>query len=128
MKNLIKDIQQSARVFQSMRNQRRSGIEPELRLCVKIPIIGTTGSIYDTIEGCVLANCGKEIDAAAEKAFEDFSEEQKDWFIRSMPDGEFIERAEAWKEALALYLPGTLVHRAIGAILRQYIKIKSADY
>lgn len=128
MKNLIKDIQQSARVFQLMRNQRRSGIEPELRLCVKIPIIGTTGSIYDTVEGCVLANCGREIDAAARKAFKDFPQEQKRRFVFVPQNGEFPERAKYWREALIPYLPEKSIHRAIGAILSKYIKIKKADF
>lgn len=127
MRKLMQDIKQSIRVFKIIRKQRRSGTEPELKPCVTIPAIWATGGIYDTVEGCVLANCGREIDAAARKAFNGFPDEQKRRFLFSPCNGEFTERATYWKESLSLYLSEKLIHRAIGAILRQYIKIKNVN-
>lgn len=124
---MMQDIKQSVRVFKTIRKQRRSGTEPELRFCVKIPVIRTTGSTYDTVEGCVLANCGREIETAARKAFNGFPDEKKRRFLSSPCNGEFKERATYWKESLSLYLPEKLTHRAIVAILRQYIRIKNVN-
>ena len=123
MRTFAKNVKNLFR-YLKMRMIRKSDSLGESSCALKIPVFRCNCGIYDTIEGCALANCGIEIREAAKKVFEGFTEEQKRRFLFEPCEWEFLERAKYWKEAMSYYLPEKLVHRAMAKLFKQYILIK----
>ena len=70
----------------------------------------------DTVEGTVMFNCGKDIYA---KPYE-----VKKSLSFSFKDGNYIDRADFWRQALESVLSEREYHIAVGKILRWYIHCK----
>lgn len=117
---LIKDIKSAVNIFRDMRKARR--IEQENTM-VKIPVL-RGGSFYDTVEGCTLANCEKDIVEIAERTFTELPYDEKERLIPPPRDGEFIDHANAWKELLSPVMTEKQLRKAMIRIIHWYIHIK----
>ena len=123
--SVLTDIKTAAGVFKDIRQSRKDGREIVIQKRVVIPVMGSVGlGFYDTVEGCTLSNCGNDIDAIARNAFRGLSNEEK-YKLSGVPkDGEFIERANFWRELLRPVMTPRQYGVAITAILHWYIHIK----
>lgn len=115
---LIKDIKIAVNIFRDVRKARR--IERE-NTRVEIP---AAGSFHDTVEGCTLANCEKEIHKIAMRTFAELPYDEKEKLIPMPRDGEFIDRANAWKELLSPVMTEKQLRKAMIRIIHWYIHIK----
>ena len=126
MELLLKDIGVAARVFTDMRKARAEGREVRPKMVMRMPIIKTGPSFYDTVEGCMFANRDKELRDAVWTVFRGLPYEDKEMLSFSPENGRFLVRAGLWNLELEPALTPRLYHKAMGAILHQYIRIKSA--
>lgn len=126
MMGMIKDAKVAAKVFTDMRGARIRGLEPSVRVLVKIPVIKSGPAFYDTPEGCMFSNKDKDVRDAVWKVFKELSYEDK-WVLCFSPeDGRFLVRVQLWERELGLALPSRQYHKAMGAILHKYVRIKLA--
>ena len=126
MMGMIKDAKVAAKVFTDMRGARTRGLEPSVRVLVKMPIIKSGPAFYDTPEGCMLTHMDKAVHDAVWKVFKELSYEDK-WVLCFSPeDGRFLVRVQLWERELGLALPSRQYHKAMGAILHKYVRIKLA--
>lgn len=126
MKNLVNDIRLSAIVFKEIRKERKhgaDGIKVTAQPVKSLPLI-RCGGLYSTVEGCVLSNCDKEIDYAAGKMFGNLPYEEQHQMMFSPKNGEFIERANYWRELLRPALSPKQLNKAMREIVHWYIHIK----
>lgn len=127
MHNLLSDVKASAKVFGELRKARKEGADG-IRISVQpvkaYPIIICGVSFYDTIEGCTLSHCAGEIEKAAIEAFHDLAAEEQHRLSRDIADGEFVERANYWRELLKPVLSPKQLNRAMRQIVHWYIHIK----
>lgn len=127
MKNtLIVDAKTAINLFGKMRKARKAGIEMEVQEVEvkKIPVISAPG-FYDTVEGCVFANCADNIHETTKNVFKAFTNEEKRQLAFSPEDGEFIDRVNFWKDALKPALPTRQYNIAMQSLLHWYIHIKN---
>ena len=121
--NLIKDIKSAVNIFRDMRKARRTARENETKGTVMLPEL-RGGSFYDTVEGAALSHCEKGIFKVAYKAFSELDKEKKHQLCFSPMDGEFIDRAELWKELLSPVMTEKQLRKAMTRIIHWYIHIK----
>lgn len=89
-----------------------------------IPVMNSYGFL-NTIEGCTLINHDSAIYEAVKVAFDELPEEVKHFLSFSVKDGDFVERAEAYKELIGTTkLTERQQNRAVVALLSWYIHIK----
>ena len=120
--NLINDVKTAVKVFGEIRKARKSGVD-----AVEIktqPVIQCGFSFYDTVEGCTLSNCGKEIRDTASELYNQLPYEVKQVLGYVPKDGEFTTRVQIWRELLETALPPKLYRKAIFAIIHWFIHIK----
>ncbi len=122
--NIFSDIKTAAGVFKDIRQGRRNGNEMVIEKRVQIPCICVGVDFYDTVEGCVLSNCGKEVHDIALNAFQNLSNNEKRRLSFSPENGDFITRANFWKALLKPLMTPIQYGTAITAILHWYIHIK----
>lgn len=89
-----------------------------------IPIIQVGTNFYDTVEGCTLSHCSRDVVRAAELAFGQLPQEEKLWLSSSPKDDEFIERAIFWKELLTPFMDPWQLKQAMLQIIGWYIHLK----
>lgn len=99
----------------------KKNAEPEKR-CISLINAGT--GFYDTVEGCTLSHCSKDVVRAAELAFDQHPQEEKLWLSFSPKDDEFIERAVFWKELLEPFMDPWQLKQVMLQIIRWYIHIQ----
>ena len=68
----------------------------------------------DTVEGTVMFNCGKDIYAKANEFFKTLPYEVKKSLSFSLKDGNYIDRADFWRQALESVLTEREYHIAVG--------------
>lgn len=126
MHNLLSDVKTSAKVFGEIRKARKNGadgVRVSAQPVKNLPFI-RCGGLYSTVEGCTLANCGKEIDCAARKTFGNLPYDEQRRMMFSLKDGEFVERANYWRELLKPALSPKQLNKAMREIVHWYIHIK----
>lgn len=127
MKNtLIIDAKTAINLFGKIRKARKAGIETEVHEVEvkRIPVISVPG-FYDTVEGCVFANCANNIHETAKNVYKTFTNEKKGQLAFSPKDGEFIDRVNFWKDVLKPVLPPKQYNIAVQSLLHWYIHIKN---
>lgn len=126
MNHLFTDIKNTAKTFKEVRKARKEGadrVEIMTQPIRTIPVIDTIG-FYDTVEGCTLSHCAKDIVDIARKAFKELPHEDKYRLAFVPKDGEFTERAAFWKSLLAPVMTKQQVNKAMFRIIRWYVHIK----
>lgn len=83
-----------------------------------------SNSFLNTVEGCTLWNCGKNVYQFADEVFRNLPAETQNRLAFSPNEGEFCERARFWKAELKSAMPSSEYYIAIRAIYRWYIHIK----
>lgn len=121
--DLIKDIKSAVNIFRDMRKARRITRENEAKGSVMLPELRGR-SFYNTVEGAVLSHCEKGIFKAAYKAFSQLDDEKKHQLCFSPREGEFIDRANSWKESLSPAMTEKQLRKAMIRIIHWYIHIK----
>lgn len=125
MNSFISDIRTAAGIFKDIRQERKSGKEVVFQKRIVLPCISGGGvGFYNTVEGCVLANCGKDVNDIARTAFDRLPYEEQHRLSHRIEDGTFIERAIFWKELLRPLMTPAQYRRALIGILQWYIHIK----
>ena len=122
--NLIHDIGAAVDLFKDIRKERKNGSEVNVQKFVQIPLIYVGIGFYDTIEGCVLANCSADISYEARMAYDILPYETKRLLVTTPGDGEFMARVNCWKRLLTPVMTPKQCQIAITAILHWYIHIK----
>lgn len=89
-----------------------------------IPLIYVGLNLFDTMESCRLANCGRDIWEPVEKVYPALTDQTKSILTADHEDGEFLKRAQMWRKILIATLPREGYHKAMAAILRWYIRLK----
>ena len=121
---LLGDIKVAARVFKQIRQARKTGAEVEVRHTAEIPVLRSSPSFFCTIEGCALASFDFEIAEKVQAVFKRFDYDTKMQLAFAPENGEFVERAKFWHDVICKVLPGQQGHRAMKAILANYIRMK----
>lgn len=106
--------------------KKRTGqtqLEPLIKKRLCTPKIG----FLNTVEGCLLINCGQDIFFPARNAFRMLPYETQKKFLYSPKSGKLLERAQFWKTTLKPVLPDKEYREAMIAILRWYRHIKQVE-
>ena len=119
--NIFSRLLKRTHIFKPTKGQAQ--LEPLIRKQECTPKVG----FLNTVEGCILINCGREIFFPARNAFRMFPYETQKKFLYSPQNGEFLERAQFWKTTLHLVLPDKEYREAMIAILRWYRHIKQIE-
>ena len=91
---------------------------------VSIPCVTLGPGFYDTVEGCTLSHCEREIRDIAQKAFYTLPPEVR-YSLAFLPkDGEFIARSHLWKSLLSSVMSPVQCRKAMIRIIHWYIHIK----
>ena len=120
--DLIKDIKSAVSIFRDMRKARRTARENEANGIMMLPKL-QGASLFNTVEGTVLSYCGKDITEAACKAFKELNHEKRNQLCFSPRNGEFIDRADFWRELLSSVMTEKQLRKAMIRIIHWYIHI-----
>lgn len=123
--SILSDIRTAARLFKQVRQAGKEGVEVRIREQAPLSVIDISPSLIHTVEGCVLMNCGQTIYDAASRAFMGLPCEKRHQLSFAPKDGEFIGRANLWKEILKPAMASDQYGIAIKEILHWYIHIKA---
>ncbi len=126
MIDLISDARIAAKVFTDMRGARAEGKTVRPKMVMQIPMIKSGPAFYDTPEGCMLTHRDKAVHDAVWEVFKELSYEDKRVLCFSPEPGRYLLRVQLWRDALGPVLSPGLYHKAMGAILHQYVRIKLA--
>lgn len=126
MESLLKDARTAARTFIDMRHARAEGKVVRPKMVMRMPLIKAGPAFYDTPEGCMFANRDKELHDAVWGVFKGLSYEDKRVLCFSPENGRFLARLQLWERELEPALPPRQYHKAMGAILHQYVTVKLA--
>lgn len=127
MHNLLSDVKTTTKLFNEIRKARKSGadgVKVSMQPVRRFPVINKGAGLYDTIEGCVLSHCDGEINKAANEVFNALPVEERSRLARDIENGEFIERANYWRELLNPVLSPRQLNVAMMQIIHWYIHIK----
>ena len=116
------DLKVAAGIFVDMRKARKEGVEVEVKKTVQISFI-QSGGFYNTVEGSVLCNYGKDVSNKAQEAFNSLPDEVKHRLQFSPKEGEYKERANLWRAILKPVMADKQYHVAMKAIVSWYIHI-----
>lgn len=126
MNYLFADIKTAAKAFGEVRKARKNGadkVEIKAQPLRVLPIINTVG-FYNTVEGCTLSHCEKEIVDIAQKAFNELPYEERHRLMFAPENGEFVERAIFWRTLLEPVMSKQQTGKAMQQIVHWYIHIK----
>lgn len=121
--NIITDIKTAISVFAQIRKQRKNKSGGKAGRVKEFPFL-VSGGFYNTVEGCTLSWCGKDVRDQAEKVFDGLPDEIRHSLQWTPKKGEFITRAKLWKSILKPSMPPQQYHMAMGRILHWYVHIK----
>lgn len=127
MQNFMTDVKEAAEAFAAAREARARGLEPKIRVTVKMPAINRSPTFYETPEGCMFANKDKALHDAVWEMFEGLSYEDKRLLCFLPKPGGYLLRAQIWADTLEPALSPRQFHKAIGKILHLYVRIKLAE-
>jgi len=116
IKQFFSDAIEAMRYFSRL----QKGVKPK-----QIPVYVLKPAYYNTIEGSYLSSCDRKINMIANAAFDSMSFEQQKAMEGDLADGEYIERAKLWLEALRQTTAECKEqHAAMVSILSRYRQIK----
>lgn len=127
IKNFIDDIKIASNVFKTARQARKNGadaVKVTTEPLRKIPVITVGASFYDTVEGTVLSHCESEIVDYALEAFRALPPEERHRLSFSPEEGEFVKRANYWRDLLEPVLSPRQLSVAMQHILHWFVHIK----
>lgn len=124
MKKFFSDVKTAADVFTDIRRAGKEGTVVEIRKSRALPVFTAGPGILDTVEGCTLWNCNKDVFDEIQDTFNILSVEEKRRLAFSPKNGEFIERASFWRALIASVLSPEQTRKAMLSILQWYIHIK----
>ena len=124
MQNFIADVKETAKAFATVREARARGLEPKIRVTVKMPAINRSPAFYETPEGCMFANKDKALHDAVWEVYKGMPYEDKRTLCFSPEPDRYLLRVQLWERELEPALPPRQYHKAMGAILHQYVRIK----
>lgn len=128
IKNIICDAKNALDIFRDMRQERKKGNEITVQKKITVPYISVGASFYDTVEGCTLSWCGKDIVVKSQEVFNSLPDEEKKRLANSPKHGEFVERAIFWKTLLKPVMTEKQCHIAMNRIIEWYIHIKQMQF
>lgn len=102
------------------RGDPRTGIS--IKSVRRVPVM-SCGYWYATMEGCLFANCSRELERAVKDVFDTFDEETKHrlTFVPKYRKKEWMDRAVLWREKLQC-LPPKQYYLAMSYIIQHYIR------
>lgn len=116
--NIFSRLFKRIHIFKKRTGQTQ--LEPLMGKQLCTPKIG----FLNTVEGCLLINCGPKIFFPARNAFRMLPYKTQEKLLCSPQNGEFLERAQFWKTTLKPVFPDKEYWEAMIAILRWYRHIK----
>ncbi len=125
-KDLINDARIAVGVFVDMRRARAEGKDVRLKMVRCCPCIKSGPAFYDISEGCMFTHRDRALHNAVWEVFKTLSYEDKRVLCFPPENGRFLARVQLWERELEPALPPKLYHKAMGAILHQYVRIKLA--
>lgn len=114
MKKFLNDLKAASAFFKDLRRQKPDGNSCNV----------TEYCFMDTVEGTVMFNYGKDIYVKANEFFKTLPYEVKKSLSFSFKYGNYIDRADFWRQALESVLTEREYHIAVRKILRWYIHCK----
>ena len=127
MNNIVTDMKAAVNLFKDMRKARREGTGVVIKRCRELPLVKSGPGFYDTPEGCNLNHCGRVIDREAREAFAALPYEEKRRMCFTPKAGEYVERAEFWRNMLEPVLTDKELRAAMMRLLRLYIYCKRRE-
>lgn len=124
MQDLIEDAKTAVKVFIDMRRARAEGKEVRPKMVMQLPVINSGPAFYSTPEGCMFTHRDKAVHDAVWEVYKGMPYEDKRVLCFSPEPGRYLLRVQLWRDALELALPLRQYHKAMGAILHQYVAIK----
>lgn len=121
--NIITNVKAVINTFTQLQKHRKSEKSGKVGQVKEFPFL-IAGGFYNTIEGCVLSWCPKDLEEAAEGAFNRLPGELRHSLEFTPENGEFIIRAKLWKSILRPVMSPQQYHVAMGRILHWYVHIK----
>ena len=119
MTGLISDARIAAKVFVGMR-----GVRTEDKVVMQIPIIKSGPAFYGTPEGCMFTHRDKDVHDAVWEVYKGMPYEDKRTLRFSPETDRYLLRVQLWERELEPAWPPRQYHKAMGAILHQYVRIK----
>lgn len=110
---VITNVKMAINAFVQIQKQRKKN-SSKVGRTKEFPFL-VSGGFYNTVEGCVLSWCGKDVRDQAERAFDGLPSEIKHSLQWSPKKGEFIVRANLWKSILKPSMPPPTVSHGHGA-------------
>lgn len=123
---IFTDFKTAANLFGELRRARKNGSEVRIQRTIQVPYVNLGPGFLDTVEGCTLIHCGKDVFERVLEVFSGLPYEQKHCLVFAPKDGEFISRAQFWRNTLKPVLSARQYYIAICAILQWYIHIKTS--
>lgn len=124
---ILTDFKTDVNLFGDLRRARKNGSEVQIQRMIQVPYINAGPGFLDTVEGCTLMHCERDIFERILEVFSGLPYEQKRCLAFAPKDGEFISRAQFWINTLKPVLTARQYHIAIDAILHWYIHIKAIN-
>lgn len=123
--DFLTDVVSAAGVFRAVREARRDGFPVKVQAVTTLPCYRLPPAFPNTVEGIQLYNqCDRSTYSIAEAVFYDLPYGTRHALECSPKDGELLERAQFWKEALRPAMDPKQLPTAMIAILRWYWHIK----
>lgn len=104
--NILTDIKKGFELMWAARKARKEGAEIRVQGTRDLPLLKDTapGFLY-TVEGCVLANVGREVYYSVKARYDAFPEKLKCRLALAPERGDFRDRAIFWQAVLKESLP-----------------------
>ena len=126
--NILTDIRKGFELMRTARKARKEEAEIRVQVIRNLPQRKDTASGFlNTVEGCVLANMGREVYYSVKARYDAFPEKLKRRLAFAPKQGDFIDRAIFWQAALKESLPKEKYFPAMNALFRWYRHIKDMD-
>ena len=90
---IFTDFKTAANLFGELRRARKNGSEVRIQRTIQVPYVNLGAGFLDTVEGCTLIHCGKDVFERVLEVFSGLPYEQKHCLVFAPKDGEFISRA-----------------------------------
>ena len=126
--NILTDIRKGFELMRTARKARKEGEEICVQAVRELPLLKDTapGFLY-TVEGCVLANVGREVYYSVKARYDAFPEKLKCRLALAPERGDFRGRAIFWQAVLKKTLPKEKYFPAMKALYQWYRHIKDID-
>lgn len=122
MKRFFENIRDTVALYPEVKRARAVGASAvSVRPVWERPKVKTRYvGFLNTVEGCVLHNCGKAVFGPTQAVFDAFPYDLQHQLSFTPKPGQLMERVAFWKAALIDTVPAPVYHKAMAAILRWY--------